>query len=127
MRFDLSLTGILARVTSIGRNPRKHQLWDANAMLAKLAEQRPAMSAVLSGQAVAVPVELTEDLRRAVWRAQYEHHRATSNPEISDERIATAVEARIADPVQRAIDLAAHAAYIDHARRSLPDFGAADA
>ncbi|RVT91396.1 hypothetical protein EOD42_22335 [Rhodovarius crocodyli] len=65
--------------------------------------------------------ELSDDLRRAVWRAQYEHKRAEKYPNVTDEEIAALVEARIADAGQAAMDRAAYAAQLAFVQRaSLP-------
>ena len=47
-----------------------------------------------------VPAEVTATIRRAVWRAQYEHVRATRWTDATPETIADLAEGRIACPAQ---------------------------
>lgn len=61
-------------------------------------------------------VELTDDIRRATWRAQYEHRRNALGLDTTDDQITQMVEARVADDGQRALDHTTWRTLLDTAR-----------
>lgn len=67
---------------------------------------------------MALSQPLTDELRRVVWRAQYEIRRAEGGEEVqvSDDAISTLVERRISNAAQRRQDEAAYEAMMAHLR-----------
>jgi hypothetical protein len=61
---------------------------------------------------VLVPRELSDDVRRAVWRAQYEHTNKLRGHDATAERISELTEARVNDPEQRESDRAGYYALV---------------
>ena len=61
---------------------------------------------------VLVPRELTDDVRRAVWRAQYEYTNERRGHNATAERISELTEARVNDPDQRESDRAGYRALV---------------
>jgi len=78
--------------------------WALAAAVEALSDTPPGM--------VLVPRELTDDVRRAVWRAQYEYTNERRGHNATAERISELTEARVNDPEQRESDRAGYHALV---------------
>ena len=67
-----------------------------------------------------VPIEPTEEIRRAIWSAQYRYRRDVGGYAATDADIATLVDARLADASQRDQDRVAWQAMIKAGGQASP-------
>jgi len=69
-----------------------------------------ALAAIRAAGWAVVPVEPTEEMRRATWEAQFRHTNEKLHIKSSDWKIRQLVQARMDDPKQREMDFVAYAA-----------------
>jgi len=74
------------------------------------AKADAAIAAIRKAGWTVVPVEPTEEMRRATWEAQLRHTNEKLHMELPDWRIQQALQARMDDPKQREMDRVSYAA-----------------